>query len=572
MIKVEGISARLISMAECAICLEKLCLPCALPCNHAFDAHCLMRVLILAASKGEVNAPCPCCRQPFVRHDLLDRAAGGLEANDPPASQEAFEGAVLEYERLAAEHARLASGQASDPRPHSQVAVVIALVAAVIGMCSMSPLLFTLLQALGGVPSVPAPPTTPARLNEATQAVSLRRCEAWRHRTSHSASATARQKGAWLRGELQMGEGMGEALGWLVGGWPGSLLGAQLGNWFVSMELSATPQADATPQGCASEWMRLAVASLAAQRPLHATAHTRSALAAADDALRPQVLMLLHQCIEAAHGPTTESEAALRQAARAGHVAAQKALALRLEDSDPVEAAAWLERVAPVAVDEGESWRRLGVLRLTGRVSAAASPDNLPNMAASPENLPNMAAPSNTPNPDYRGAASAFEAAALSGDADGAYNLGRMIEWRQVRASDVASAVSVAGGDGDGRTGAGGPPLARDHRGMTRDHREAAAFWYEVAAERGLVLGRAHLARVLTDLGDATACKHYTAAAQAGDADSQWALSSMMRRGDCLAGAGQGVRSEALRWAVAAAERRQPEALAWLEETDLSQL
>ena len=85
---------------------------------------------------------------------------------------------------------------------------------------------------------------------------------------------------------------------------------------------------------------------------------------------------------------------------------------------------------------------------------------------------------------------------------------------------------------------------------------------YALAAQRGLSLAHASLGRVLFERaspGDrASACEHYTHAADGGDADSMWALALMLQDGvGCVQD-----RVAAARWVVAAASRGHPAALA----------
>ena len=78
----------------------------------------------------------------------------------------------------------------------------------------------------------------------------------------------------------------------------------------------------------------------------------------------------------------------------------------------------------------------------------------------------------------------AFEMAAQAGDADGAFNLGRMYEWRQ-----VTRAVAVSESSGEGEGGSGGGAVGGRHRHLLRvaastseDAKEAAqAEWVDAA-------------------------------------------------------------------------------------------
>ena len=217
-------------------------------------------------------------------------------------------------------------------------------------------------------------------------------------------------------------------------------------------------------------------------------------------------------------------------------------VAHELEASDLRASIGWYERGAPEATDDGVCLRRLGVLRLTGKASEAGGPD-------------------------YAGAVVAFAAAACRlersdnggepvckrGDADAAYNLGRMLEWRQLSPFE------------------GGAEALRSHLeavapGSTRltgsvgEWEDAAAtHFYALSADRGLVLGRSHLARKLVERGElVAACSHYTLAAEAGDADSAWEVARMLQKG-------RGCRrnvSAAAHWLVKAMDAGHPGAQA----------
>ena len=227
----------------------------------------------------------------------------------------------------------------------------------------------------------------------------------------------------------------------------------------------------------------------------------------------------------------------------AGHPHAMCELAHDLESSDLRASIGWYERGAPEAADDGVCWRRLGVLRLTGRASVDGTPE-------------------------YTGALEAFIAAACRrelpdgsevdcnrGDADAAYNLGRMLEWRQVNAFEGGAEALRS------RLEAAAPGSVDLVRPTDEWEDAAAVYFYTVAAERGLVLGRAHLARRLAERGElAAACSHYTVAAEAGDADSAWELAQMLHEG-------RGCRQDADAagsWVVRAAEAGHPAAQAML--------
>ena len=95
-----------------------------------------------------------------------------------------------------------------------------------------------------------------------------------------------------------------------------------------------------------------------------------------------------------------------------------------------------------------------------------------------------------------------------------------------------------------------------------------AVGWYEMAADRGLVLARANLARLLLEKARTAAerqvaCVHLEAAAAAGDADSQWELHENHRLGRGCASRPD--EAAARRWLVAAAESSHPGALSRLK-------
>jgi TPR repeat protein len=126
---------------------------------------------------------------------------------------------------------------------------------------------------------------------------------------------------------------------------------------------------------------------------------------------------------------------------------------------------------------------------------------------------------------DEEGAATAFRASADKGDAEALYNLGRMHEHRHERAAALAA--------------------------------------YAQAADAGVVLAHAARSRMLFESGaDASelkaACAHAQAAAEGGDADSQWTLVALLRDGrrGCARDA-----AAARRWLEAAARNGHPAAL-----------
>jgi TPR repeat protein len=118
-----------------------------------------------------------------------------------------------------------------------------------------------------------------------------------------------------------------------------------------------------------------------------------------------------------------------------------------------------------------------------------------------------------------------FEEAAAAGDTDAMYNLARLHEH-----GDAAAPADTA----------------------------AALRWHERAAEAGHVWATANAARLVEATGDAArACALYRAAAERGDADSQWELAERLRRGrTCPVDA-----AGAARWRHAAAQSGHPAAL-----------
>ena len=546
---------------ECAICLEPMKYPAALHCGHAMDSTCLMKVLTQSArSSGKRKAPCPICRKPFDVQGIL-RGCRPTSSSSRPAQElvsavSDFEAALGVYRKERYQHLRRLA-------PLACLALLAVLcLSFTVGFVVNSILtrgdshrVASLFDQLSGSPAPVA------------YSLNVKQCEAW-----HAVS-------------------------------PQDL-----------------------PSACAIEWLREVSISRSAGRPQHAVAHARKALLAArpGDTLRPHVLLTLARALEAAAAevkarttrsddgtsggeevgrersfavPVAASEATeapestpeslelLSMAATEGHSRAMVELAYRIESRSPVEAASWYVRGAGNAGDGGFSWRRLGVLRLTG-VSAADG------------------------EADYAGAALAFERAAEDGDADGAFNLGRMYEMRQVKGpAKMAEAVSTKRDDESEEAAAGDPitdAVARKEEGessaeaadaaelayataaangaaaaaaKSRAHsvravspeeatalvrsewRDTALHWYEVAASRGLVVAHAHLARLLLERGrkeDAeAACRHYTAAAEAHDADSMWELVHLLRNGlGCLRDA-----PAAAQWLAAAAEHGHPGAM-----------
>lgn len=150
------------------------------------------------------------------------------------------------------------------------------------------------------------------------------------------------------------------------------------------------------------------------------------------------------------------------------------------------------------------------------------------------------------------------------GDADAAFNLGRMHEWKQVQRRGDASALELqreiaSEAAPGGRSGPG--YSASEAAALARSWKEDAAYWHGVGCERGLTVACAHLGRLLRERGlpgdAATACLQYMRAAGAGDADSQWELVGMLTNGDGCARS----LDAAEEWLMRAAQSGHPVAL-----------
>ena len=184
----------------------------------------------------------------------------------------------------------------------------------------------------------------------------------------------------------------------------------------------------------------------------------------------------------------------------------------------------------------------------------------------------------------YAGASEAFEVAALLGDADGAFNLARMYEWRQVTRSMAVTESSGDSGNGSDEGGGGGVGGRHGHGHLHRvaastaeaakeaahgSWVDAATYWHGVALDgytrlrdtERVVVGRYHYAKLCANpnptptpnplthqhasspnflapchsllqrggVGDcALGCLHWMRAAHAADADSAWSLSEIL--------------------------------------------
>jgi len=155
----------------------------------------------------------------------------------------------------------------------------------------------------------------------------------------------------------------------------------------------------------------------------------------------------------------------------------------------------------------------------------------------------------------YAGASEAFEVAALLGDADGAFNLARMYEWRQVTRSMAVTESSGDSGNGSDEGGGGGVGGRHGHGHLHRvaastaeaakeaahgSWVDAATYWHGVALDgytrlrdtERVVVGRYHYAKLLLQRGGvgdcALGCLHWMRAAHAADADSAWSLSEIL--------------------------------------------
>ena len=577
----------------CAICLEPLQTPAKLPCGHRLDSHCLLRLLAREAGRGV--APCPCCRAMFCKADLgVSKALQSAWLRGRPTSQELLiAGAMDEYERARR------GNNASHWHGYCIIfTFLVTVVASTFGLVwavvtleqegifaalaeetrpPSSQEVWTLLSA-----SLPPSATAPHDV-EGGVAPSLSRC-------TRLLNEVRMQKRRAPEADVSVVVAA-RTIGWLVGGWLGELASEPLMAMLLgsaarsrqgegmeeehAVEASRGRRAAGVPHGasrvasrllggngaelvsrCAKAWVEQSVASLQAERAQHAIAHARQALVALDlgdglggpqdalDTLRANADLALARALDAVSEPSEATEA-LARAARAGLAEAQAALALRVEENEPQRAAEWYGRAAPHVAhsDRGVAWRRLGVLLLTG----AGSPTN----AA-----------------DYPAAFDAFDQAARSGDADAAFNLGRMYEMRQATRAihrdelpDAADAT-VASGARVHVLAAAAATAESAKVQAEAEWRQAAMHWYGVAAERGLMLGTANLARLLAErnqAGDAAAAfVHYRQAARDGDADSAWEVANMLRDG---IGCSVDMAAHA-HWLQAAADAGHPAALA----------
>ena len=396
------------------------------------------------------------------------------------------------------------------------------------------------------------------------------------HATRHSSDSAA-----------SLGHAAGAMVAWLMGGM--DLLEYAVGH--ALDEFSDLSRWNKAAPRCAVEWLRQAQLSFDAARYHHAISHGRKALTYLRPAenepsiavTRSTALHLLSRALEAINNDTATPESArlLKEAAESGNANAMSEIAMQLEEGDPAMARVYYERsIAAGIADGGVASRRLGVLRLTGAGATAGAPD-------------------------YAGASAAFEAGAHAGDADAAYNLGRMFEWRQAKtARMVETAQSSGAQSGEGQPAAptsdsaeegaktppqkpsldGAPPTPphaqaehSQENAMLRIHatseedaktraedewRREALHWYAVAVDRGGVPpARFHLARLLLERnhpGDAAlACDHFHRASEDGDVDSQWMLALMLRDGR---GCDRDAKAAA-RWLTTAAEAGHPAAM-----------
>ena len=507
---------------ECAVCFEPLRHPRTLPrCGHTMDVHCLILWLANSTHKSDgawsgraSSAPCPCCRAPFRLEDAIDGLSAESRA-DPKVVN------ALAQIRLVQAGKRALRRQQSFRACGSFTLFLLVVWATAVGCIELLTHWDAMAQharelvgsrsgSTRGGPSAEAPPNLSNQLaNGDPRAV--RRCEGWLQGIGPpSLDSEGRDRSQWHAGDSELA---------------GS---------------------------CALGWHQRATRALEDSRAHHAVAHARKALTAAasasESALRPLVLYTLARAVGAAGNgfeSSSEAEHLLTEAATAGHAEAQILLATRHEEEGRHRLAVeWYERGAAGVGDGGQAWRRLGTLRLTGAPATAFAP----------------AVPI-----DLDGAATAFRAASLAGDAEGAYNLGRMYELGQVSTPLHAHLT--------------GQEVASPE---AWDPNEAAMSWLELAASPGHNLAVAHaaLARLLRARGPsadaAKACEHLTAAARAGDADSQWDLASMLFEGtrddDAWArfqsdhGLTHGERPEveraARRWLAAAHESGHPAAIA----------
>ena len=594
---------------ECAVCLESSGVLRTLPqCRHAMHSHCLLRVLAQHASMtGGSKAPCPCCRRLFSWQSCVDNAATATSPGDwSDAEADAETRMAFDEFRRAIRDFKPPAAQRRPCHVSFCCFLLMALGITLVGVATAA--------AVYTIHPMP-PPSSGHRAGSASSSAqrtpSLRECEALLvgggepqgSHGSHSDGSGGGDDDASIGADP---EALGALAGWALFGGPfGELIGGAMGRWVGEQRRVALAEAERRG-ACTIEWLTQASRSLDVGRPLHAVSHARKAVRLSDglaghatSSMRPHALFTLVRALEAANSgePTAESQGLLRDTARLGHSSAQVELAERLEVADPASALEWYARGAPGAADGGIAWRRLGVMLLTGIGLEGGAPS-------------------------YERAADAFETASGLGDAEAAYNLGRMYEWRQTKGTPVpkpadatgdgagaekpetsegaasesaaedeavAAEVDALGGSArpnDGEPGGGSDPKAGNAAREKRIHSveaptaelaavRAAAEWreqslrlYRLAAERGLAIAHPAAARLLllrAHTGDAqAACAHYMAAAAAHDADSQWELAGLLRDG-----VGCERDSEAAeRWFAAAADNGHPAALARAREAE----
>jgi hypothetical protein len=302
------------------------------------------------------------------------------------------------------------------------------------------------------------------------------------------------------------------------------------------------------PRLCAKAWMEAAERSLAAGRLKHAEHHARGALEASkfagpahsyelQSSALPQAQFLLSRVVRKRGGTHSLSEGVglLKEAAAEGHAFALCDL-MQLALEEPI----WDEATHAELLATVVEWTD-GTFARTGHTAEPFSlVDRVCMRHIGLVRLQRARVVDRRQSPMlFRLAALALEDASEAGDADAAYTLGRMHE----------------------------DPSVRPHA-FGKTQKNAAASWYEIAADRGLVLARANLARLLLEKAHTAAerkaaCVHLEAAAAAGDADSQWELHEDHRLGRGCASRPD--EAAARRWLVAAAESSHPGALSRLK-------
>ena len=381
----------------CAVCLEPLTSACRLPCGHTLDAHCLLRVLAASYTNGtnahSGGAPCPCCRVPFARTDVVTpaRLFGMLRRRAPLRSvDEAIALASREYETARRQHLA---------RVPSYVALMVCLLiicATVALLCSAYVLLSEAVQHVppsGDALSVSTPmrmaasgsmaqETHQETAQDSTQGVPLdvrwlrSSCERWRtaladdamvherverkrggsdrkRREETGALSSTEVDGGVLGGVLS-GRLVGQVAGeLLVGGFFGEFLGGLMGiaietsaiDGVTAVRRSAEPspppqaspmprpssQSSSLPARCATLWLNDAQASLRQHHHHHAISYARHALDAATTAAAARPTAATAATTTATTAAATAATAATATAAMPHSHAAVHSLVARVQ-------------------------------------------------------------------------------------------------------------------------------------------------------------------------------------------------------------------------------------------------